>query len=128
MTVSLADKDRVARVVNRCYEKTSSVQSPSAFRESDCGKVTMRQEPINGKPEVTYPCEWEFKVIGTDQQRLSRAIGQIVGERDHRLSVSHHSRGGKYCSLRLVVTVTDEACRNALFEALCDHDAVTTVL
>ena len=49
----------------------------------------MGPEPISGKPEVSYPCDWEFKVIGTDQQRMSRAIGQIVGQRAHRNQVLH---------------------------------------
>ena len=88
----------------------------------------MQQEPIGGKPEIDYPCQWEFKVIGTDEAALRRAIGQIVGDRVHQLSVSNRSSGGKYCSLRLEVHVEDEASRNALFEALRDHEDVTTLL
>ncbi len=88
----------------------------------------MPYEPINGKPEVVYPCQWEFKVIGTDEPSLRRAIGHIVGDRPHQLNVSNRSSGGKYCSLRLAVRVDDEASRNALFEALRDHEDVTTLL
>ncbi len=88
----------------------------------------MRQEPISGKPEVSYPCQWEFKIIGTDEPALRRAIEHIVGDRAYQLSVSNRSRGGKYCSLRLVVRVDDEASRNTLFEALRDHEDVTTLL
>jgi len=88
----------------------------------------MQQEPISGKPKVSYPCQWEFKVIGTDEPALRRAIDQIVADRAYQLNVSNRSRGGKYCSLKLAVQVEDEASRNTLFEALRDHKDVTTLL
>ena len=88
----------------------------------------MQQEPISGKPQVSYPCPWEFKVIGTDEPALRRAIDQIVADRPYQLNPSNRSRGGKYCSLRLSVQVEDEADRNAIFGALRDHDDVTTLL
>jgi len=88
----------------------------------------MQEEPISGKPQVSYPCEWEFKVIGRDEPALRRAIGQIVGDRAHHLDVSNRSAGGKYSSLRLAVCVEDEAERNAIFGALSQHKDVTTLL
>ena len=88
----------------------------------------MQEKPNCGKPQISYPCEWEFKVIGTDEGAVRQAIGQILGERACQLDVSHRSRGGKYSSLRLVVRVEDEADRNAIFQALSEHEDVTTLL
>ena len=88
----------------------------------------MQVEPINDKPQVSYPCEWEFKVIGTDESALRRAIGQIVGDRAYQLDVSNRSARGKYSSLRLAVRVDDEGDRNAIFKALSQHEDVTTLL
>ena len=88
----------------------------------------MQHELISGKPEVSYPCQWDFKVIGTDEPALRRAIEQIVADRAYQLNVSNRSRGGKYCSLKLTVQVEDEANRNAIFKALSDHNDVTTLL
>jgi len=88
----------------------------------------MQEEPTSSKPQVSYPCEWEFKVIGTDEPALRRAIGQIVGDRAYHLDVSNRSTGGKYSSLRLAVRVEDEADRKAIFNALAEHKDVTTLL
>jgi len=88
----------------------------------------MQPEPIEGQPEIEYPCQWEFKVIGTDEAALRRAIEEIVGDRPHELTFSHRSRGGKYSSLRLSVHVDDEECRNAIFVALRERDEVATLL
>jgi uncharacterized protein len=88
----------------------------------------MQEEPISSKPQVSYPCEWEFKVIGTDESALRRAIGRIVGDRAYHLDVSNRSTGGKYASLRLAVRVDNEADRNAIFNTLREHKDVTTLL
>jgi uncharacterized protein len=88
----------------------------------------MQEEPTSDKPQVIYPCQWVFKVIGTDEGALRRAIGQVVGDRAHHLDVSNRSAGGKYSSLRLAVRVADEGDRNAIFKALGEHEDVTTLL
>ncbi|HYW78120.1 MAG TPA: DUF493 domain-containing protein [Thermoguttaceae bacterium] len=91
-------------------------------------RATMQQKPICGKPEVDYPCQWVFKVIGTDEPALRRAIHDTIADRAHQLNMSNRSRGGKYCSLKLSIQVEDEADRDTIFEALRDHEHVTTLL
>ena len=88
----------------------------------------MQEEPTCDKPQIDYPCQWEFKVIGTDESALRLAIRHIVGDREYRLDVSNRSAGGKYSSLRLAVHVEDEADRNAIFGALGQHKDVTALL
>ena len=88
----------------------------------------MQQEPIEGEPEIDYPCQWEFKIIGKDEAALRRAIEEILGDRPHELTFSHSSRSGKYSSLRLSVHVDDEETRDAIFVALRDREEVATLL
>ena len=83
---------------------------------------------LEGKPEIVYPCRWQYKAIGLDEDRMRVAIVEIVAELEYTLSLSNTSRTGKYCSMLLAVTVVSEAHRNAIFVALRDHRDITMVL
>jgi len=78
--------------------------------------------------DTCNPCPWIYKVIGVDEQQLRAFISEMVGERAHDLSLSRHSAQGKYTSLRLELTVTDETDRLRIFWTLSDHPAVRMVL
>ncbi|MFH2008538.1 MAG: DUF493 domain-containing protein [bacterium] len=80
------------------------------------------------KVELDYPCPWSYKIIGADESQLRALIAGLVGDRAHTASLSNRSRSGKYTSLTLSLTVTDEADRLALFESLSRHPAVKFVL
>ena len=80
------------------------------------------------RPEIEYPTDWTFKVVGPDEGRLRNAIGGVVGSMDHTLTLSRRSRGGKYVSLELVVTVGGEAQRLAIGQVLHEHEDVKFVL
>ena len=85
------------------------------------------------RPEIVYPCRWEYKVIGSSRECMEAAIVAIVQDLnytrlDYTLDFSHASSTGKYCSFLLVVTVEDEEHRNAIFEALEKHNDVRMVL
>lgn len=88
----------------------------------------MTDDLCKTKPDIDYPCPWIYKVIGVDEQRLRRLITELLAGRAHNLSLSQRSNKGKYTSLRLELTVTDEADRIRLFSALSDHPAVRLVL
>jgi uncharacterized protein len=82
----------------------------------------------DNKPELEYPCAWEYKVIGADQFAIRQAVAEIMGELEYEVSLSHFSRNGKYCSLLVALTVADEQQRTSLFAALKAHDAILMVL
>jgi uncharacterized protein len=88
----------------------------------------MEPDLISGRPAVEYPCRWEYKAIGWDEDLMRAAIAEIVADREHELSFSRNSRGGRYCSLLLVVTVESEDHRNAIFAALQQHRDIRMVL
>ena len=80
------------------------------------------------KPEIRYPCEWEYKIIGADAEAIRAAIVTVVGEAEHAVDHSRASRTGKYVSLQLVVIVRDEEHRLGIYQALVAHRAVKIVL
>ncbi|RKZ17391.1 DUF493 domain-containing protein [bacterium] len=88
------------------------------------------------KPEISYPCPWTFKVVGTNEDDLRRAVKVMLevcldpgsGERDFELGLSRTSSGGKYLSLNLTLEVTSEEERDALYAGLKDCPEVLMVL
>ena len=80
------------------------------------------------KPKITYPCSWEFKVIGFDTQRVREAVARVVGDAAHSVADSRQSSSGKYRSVSLTMTVHDEAHRNRIFAAFRDHKDVVMVI
>ena len=87
-----------------------------------------RFDNLDGKPEILYPCRWQYKMIGPSEELMRAAIVEIVADLDHSLSLSRSSRGGKYCSMLLAITVASEAQRNEIFAALRNHRSITMVL
>ena len=80
------------------------------------------------RPEIEYPCVWQYKVIGTERQAVREAIAACLGDAPYSVSDSRVSRGGRYVSLNLEVTVYSDFNRLRLYEVLGDHPAVKVIL
>jgi len=80
------------------------------------------------KPEISYPCSWNYTVIGTDANGVQEAIFEIIGERECSLNASNSSKTGKYCSYKLELLVYNEEERNLIFEEIKRHKCVKMVL
>ena len=80
------------------------------------------------KPNIIYPCDWEYKVIGTDVDEMIKAIEFITEGMDYKISSSNVSTKGKYFSLNLKVFVTSEVIRDIIFAKLKDCEFVKMVL
>lgn len=80
------------------------------------------------EPEIQYPCEWGFRIIGTHEKLIRQLVGNVVGELTHSLEPSNTSAAGKYVSFHLRVEVRDEAHRNEVHAALMADEAVKIVL
>lgn len=88
----------------------------------------MKSNPRQPELDVSYPCRWRYQIVGLDETRLREAIALAAAGHEHTVTFSRSSRTGKYCSLHLELTVTDEAHRNGIFEALREHRDVSMVL
>jgi putative lipoic acid-binding regulatory protein len=80
------------------------------------------------KPQLNYPCQWIYKVIGSDREKLHEALLQIVSDESCCISFSNSSRTGKYHCLNLEVTVQSEEERNSIYMSLKAHPQVKIVL
>lgn len=83
---------------------------------------------IDGKPEIKYPCLWEYKIFGKDQDRMRRAVeGMLVGG-GYELSLSRSSSHKKYFSMNLVIEVLNDEDRQEIYKALNAHEDIILVL
>lgn len=78
------------------------------------------------RPEIDYPCEWSYKLIGREEAALREAVDIIV-QADYSLVHSRKSTGGKYLSLELSLTVSTEEERLEIGKRLHEHEAVIYV-
>lgn len=86
--------------------------------------LNARQEKL----ELTYPCSWSYKLIASEVEALKQAIRDVIDEREHKLTHSKNSKGGKYVSMNLDMLVHNEDDRNFIYEALKAHQHVKMVL
>lgn len=87
------------------------------------------EEAVAGKKlELEYPCNWCYKVVGEEREKLEQAIKDVVLEREHTIAHSNTSRSGKYISLNLDLLVHNEDDRQFIYEALKAHQHIKMVL
>lgn len=82
----------------------------------------------NKKPEINYPCLWQYKLIGTAKHEILNAISIVVGDQDHTITESKKSSTGKYLSLNLELEVHSEDMRNLIFSELQGHPSLKMII
>lgn len=80
------------------------------------------------KPKIEYPCNWDYKIIGTDVDQMISVIEKTVEGMEYNISSSNVSSKGKYFSLNLKVFVTSEVIRNIIFQKLESSEFVKMVI
>ncbi len=80
------------------------------------------------KPEIVYPTEWGFKIIGRDKDALHQVIKEVMGEREHSCTYGNPSSGGKFHSYNAKCVVQDQEERDRIFKAFQDHDDIKMVI
>ena len=80
------------------------------------------------RPEIEYPCDWSYKLIGTDKSALQACIFDIVGDRAYTTKGGNTSSKGKFHSINMTCKVETEIDRNTIFKAFSDHDDVKMVI
>ncbi len=80
------------------------------------------------KPEIDYPCTWQYKVIGEDKEAIREAVFDICSKKEITFSYSHASSSGKYLSFNAELTVDNEEDRLSIFTRLGKHPAIKVVM
>lgn len=87
------------------------------------------EQPVcHRKPDIEYPCTWEYRVIGSDEQKITTVITNVCAPHPAEITRANLSARGTYVSLNVKIVVENEAVRTAIFEQLQNHDAVKMVL
>lgn len=80
------------------------------------------------KPDISYPCRWEYRVIGEDRQTLTEVIFDACAPAIPDIELSNTSSSGRYYSLNATLTVDNEEMRLIIFERIQIHPAVKMVI
>ena len=83
---------------------------------------------LDGKPEITYPCRWSYKLIGRIQELIEQEAKEILGDKPHELTVANKSRTGKFISLELTLEVAHEEERLHIYKRLTESQVIMQVL
>ena len=98
---------------------------PTALKVCDS---TMVKNNNIGRAQINYPCQWHYKVIGSDREKMHQALIEIAGDHSGDISFSNSSPTGKYHCLNLKITVQSEEARNSIYMTLKKHPQVKIVL
>ena len=82
----------------------------------------------NEKLELTYPCEWNYKVIIEAHAEISTIASSILGEREHSVRKSNNSKSGKYTSHNISLLVHNDDDRHEIFQQFKCHCNVKMIL
>jgi len=80
------------------------------------------------KLEVKYPCSWEYKIIGDNEDSLRSEVSKLFGDVDYNLDYSKQSSSGKFVSLNLEITVSSEEEKNEIYSSLKKNHFIKMVL
>lgn len=80
------------------------------------------------KPDISYPCSWEYKVIGENQETLKEVIIVACAPVVPEIYVSNVSSSGKYSSLKATLVVENEKMRLTIFGQIQKHPSVKMVI
>ena len=81
----------------------------------------------NNRPEITYPCEWSYKIIGNNIDKILEAIENAVSGLKYDVTPSNISKNGNYYSLNLKLTVPNEVVRDLIYQKLDSCESVKIV-
>lgn len=83
---------------------------------------------LEGKPEITYPCRWSYKLIGRIEELMQEEAKAIVAGKPHELKPGNKSRTGKFVSIELTVEVCHEDERLHIYDRLTKSQVIMQVL
>lgn len=80
------------------------------------------------KLELTYPCEWSYKVIVETHIEIKVVTKLILGDRQHDIKKANLSKNKKYQSHNISLLVHNDDDRHMIFEQLKKDESVKMVL
>ncbi len=81
-------------------------------------KVDTSSENLDKELGLTYPTNWEYKLITDTTDDLKNSIKELLGSRNYKLTFSKKSKNGKYDSYILSLIVHSDEDRKGIYESL----------
>ena len=81
----------------------------------------------NNRPDITYPCEWSYKIIGDNIDKILAAIEIAVSGLNYDVTPSNISKNGNYYSVNLKLTVPNEVVRDIIYQKLDSSESIKIV-
>lgn len=79
------------------------------------------------KPYILYPCQWEYRIIGTSKEGIEALIADTM-PRAYVLESGKVSKNKHFVSVYVRIEVQSEIERNDIFNALKQSKLVKMVL
>ena len=86
------------------------------------------EEKSRCAPEINYPCQWQYRIIGEDRTAMYQAVASSVEPSIYTLTEANVSSSGRYLSLSLELIVQNDAERLRFYQLLAEHPAIRMVL
>lgn len=83
---------------------------------------------VGCKPDIQYPCRWQYRLIGEERAAIIKAIQAVADLTVCTISDGNTSSGGRYLSINVEMTVSDEAERLRLYRQFAADPAIRVVL
>lgn len=80
------------------------------------------------KAQITYPCEWNIRVIGETDKLILDTIDSIIKDRTYEITPSRKSKAGKYVSFNIKLTLLSEKEKQDIYSKLTNHKNIKFVL
>ena len=97
-------------------------------KENSENKPFILDSECKTKPDITYPTQWGFKLIGRDKEKLLACIKEAMQEKEHLCSLGNASKTGKFHSYNASCSVKSEEERNKIFKYFEEHKDVNMVI
>ena len=82
---------------------------------------------LNKKPQIKYPCKWNYKVIGRSKQDIKDQISKIINL-PYEIEDSKISKNKKFISLNLFVDIQNDAQRKEIFQKLNKLECIDWII
>ena len=83
---------------------------------------------LDKKANIDFPCEWTYKVLGSDKILVENAIKEVLNKYPYKIIKTTKSSKGNYISLTVKLTVFSHDELENLFNNLANHPDIKIVL
>ena len=91
--------------------------------------MVVKVEILQGKKlELNYPCKWEYRLVGKNEEEIRNIAIKFACEKPYTLNKSNKSSSGKFVSIIFEVLIYSDDERIYFFEELKKQKEIMYVL